>query len=85
MLAELGSAWPWPVQPPGLLTPSLALGLPLQRRDADGRLYLRGLVAQPDGSSVFEASRVGGWSEEAAAAMGREAGEELLSQAGLPG
>lgn len=57
----------------------------MQRRDADGRLYLRGLVAQPDGSSVFEASRVGGWSEEAAAAMGREAGEELLSQAGLPG
>lgn len=72
-----------------LASPRLRLGphppartlAPLQR-GADGQLTFRGLVARPDGSKVFETSRVGGMNEADAVAMGREAGEELKKNAG---
>lgn len=52
------------------------------QRDASGNLSFRGLVARPDGSKVFETSRVGSMTEADAVAMGREAGEELKKNAG---
>ncbi len=56
--------------------------LPHPQRNADGQLAFRGLVARPDGSKVFETSRVGGLNEADAVAMGKEAGEELKKNAG---
>ncbi|HEY6258381.1 MAG TPA: hydroxymethylbilane synthase [Xanthobacteraceae bacterium] len=47
---------------------------------ADGRLRLRGLIAKPDGSAVFECAREGLTNE--AAALGHEAGSELKDRAG---
>jgi hydroxymethylbilane synthase len=46
----------------------------------DGRLRLRGLVAKEDGSYVYVTERTGPASD--AAAMGRDAGEELRRRAG---
>lgn len=54
----------------------------LPQRDANGQLAFRGLVARPDGSKVYETSRVGAMSEADAVAMGKEAGEELKKNAG---
>ncbi len=46
----------------------------------DGGLSLRGLVARPDGSALWETARQGAAGD--AEAMGRDAGEELLAAAG---
>jgi hydroxymethylbilane synthase len=48
--------------------------------DKDGALYLRGLIAKPDGSELIATDRVGPASD--AEAMGREAGEELKRRGG---
>lgn len=50
-----------------------------EHRDGDA-LALRGLVARPDGSALFETDRRGPVAE--AEAMGRDAGEELRRRAG---
>jgi hydroxymethylbilane synthase len=50
--------------------------------DKDGALYLRGLIAKPDGSELIATDRTGPAAD--AEAMGREAGEEL-KQRGGPG
>ena len=47
---------------------------------ADGALHLRALIARPDGSTVIETERHGSATE--AAAMGRDAGEELKRRGG---
>lgn len=44
------------------------------------QLYLRGLVAKPDGSEILETERRGNVAD--AAALGRDAGEELKDRAG---
>lgn len=46
----------------------------------DGKLYFRGLVAKPDGSVTFEATREG--SPKDAIALGAEAGMELKAKIG---
>ena len=46
----------------------------------DGVLALRGLIARPDGSEVIETTRSG--AAAAAAAMGRDAGDELRRRGG---
>ena len=46
----------------------------------DGVLGLRGLIARPDGSEVIETTRSGGGGD--AAAMGRDAGDELRRRGG---
>ncbi len=48
--------------------------------DGDGGLYLRGLVARPDGSAAHQTSRRGPASD--AAALGTDAGRELKAAAG---
>lgn len=48
--------------------------------DGDGGLGLRGLVARPDGSELFETARAGAVAD--AETMGRDAGEELKRRAG---
>jgi hydroxymethylbilane synthase len=48
--------------------------------DGNGDLTLRGLIARPDGSEIFEADRSGPTAD--AEAMGRDAGEELRRRAG---
>jgi hydroxymethylbilane synthase len=48
--------------------------------DKDGALYLRGLIAKPDGSALIATDRNGPASD--AEAMGREAGEELKRRGG---
>ena len=48
--------------------------------DKDGALYLRGLIAKPDGSALIATDRAG--PECDAEAMGREAGEELKRRGG---
>jgi hydroxymethylbilane synthase len=48
--------------------------------DKDGALYLRGLIAKPDGSKLIATDRSG--PECDAEAMGREAGEELKRHGG---
>ena len=48
--------------------------------DKDGALYLRGLIAKPDGSDLIATDRNGPASD--AEAMGREAGEELKRRGG---
>jgi hydroxymethylbilane synthase len=47
---------------------------------ADGRLHLRGMVIRPDGTELHETERQGPLAD--AAAMGRDAGEELRARAG---
>lgn len=46
----------------------------------DGELHLRGLIARPNGSEVIEIARRGSAAD--AAAMGRDAGEELKRRSG---
>ena len=48
--------------------------------DSDGALYLRGLIAKPDGSELIATDRSGPAGD--AEAMGREAGEELKRRGG---
>jgi hydroxymethylbilane synthase len=48
--------------------------------DKDGALYLRGLIAKPDGSELIATDRTGPDCD--AEAMGREAGEELKRRGG---
>ena len=48
--------------------------------DQDGALYLRGLIAKPDGSDLLATTRSGPASD--AEAMGHEAGEELKHRGG---
>jgi hydroxymethylbilane synthase len=48
--------------------------------DADGSLYLRGLIARPDGSELIATERRGPPAD--AEAMGREAGDELKRRGG---
>ena len=48
--------------------------------DKDGALYLRGLIAKPDGSELLATDRTGPAAD--AEAMGREAGEELKRRGG---
>jgi hydroxymethylbilane synthase len=48
--------------------------------DADGSLYLRGLIARPDGSELIATERRGPSAD--AEAMGREAGDELKRRGG---
>jgi hydroxymethylbilane synthase len=48
--------------------------------DQDGALYLRGLIAKPDGSELIATDRNGPASD--AEAMGREAGDELKRRGG---
>jgi hydroxymethylbilane synthase len=52
----------------------------LARIDAEGRLDFQGLIAKPDGSAVLRVARDG--TAAMAAAIGRDAGEELLKRAG---
>ncbi|XP_042010875.1 porphobilinogen deaminase, chloroplastic-like [Salvia splendens] len=51
-------------------------------RDEEGNCLFRGLVASPDGIKVLETSRRGPYAFDDMVKMGRDAGEELLSQAG---
>jgi hydroxymethylbilane synthase len=51
-------------------------------KGADGQLHFRGLVASPNGSKIFETTRVGAFDAEEGARLGREAGEELKAKAG---
>ncbi|HYD08083.1 MAG TPA: hydroxymethylbilane synthase, partial [Reyranella sp.] len=48
--------------------------------DKDGALYLRGLIARPDGSELIASVRTGPAAD--AEAMGRELGEELKTRGG---
>jgi hydroxymethylbilane synthase len=48
--------------------------------DKDGALYLRALIAKPDGAQLIATDRTGPASD--AEAMGREAGEELKRRGG---
>ncbi|XP_042498423.1 porphobilinogen deaminase, chloroplastic [Macadamia integrifolia] len=51
-------------------------------REKEGYCVFRGLVASPDGTQVFETSRKGPYTQEDMILMGKDAGKELLSQAG---
>eukprot|EP00262_Sarcandra_glabra_P003512 TRINITY_DN1424_c0_g2_i1.p1 TRINITY_DN1424_c0_g2~~TRINITY_DN1424_c0_g2_i1.p1 ORF type:complete len:230 (-),score=43.28 TRINITY_DN1424_c0_g2_i1:95-784(-) len=51
-------------------------------RDKDGYCMFRGLVASPDGTRVLETSRRGPYAIDDMILMGKDAGKELLSQAG---
>ncbi|KAI8469226.1 MAG: porphobilinogen deaminase [Monoraphidium minutum] len=52
------------------------------QKGEDGKLHFRGLVAAPNGSKIFETTRVGAFDAAEGARLGREAGEELKKQAG---
>ncbi|KAL2456372.1 Porphobilinogen deaminase [Abeliophyllum distichum] len=52
------------------------------RREEDGNCFFKALVASPDGTRVLETSRKGPYAFEDMIMMGKDAGEELLSQAG---
>ncbi|KAL8147038.1 porphobilinogen deaminase, chloroplastic-like [Apium graveolens] len=51
-------------------------------RDEDGNCIFKGLVASPDGTRVLETSRKGPYSYDDMIAMGKDAGQELLSMGG---
>ncbi|KAK1397812.1 Hydroxymethylbilane synthase [Heracleum sosnowskyi] len=51
-------------------------------RDEDGNCVFKGLVASPDGTRVLETSRKGPYSYDDMIAMGKDAGQELLSRGG---
>ncbi|XAR56891.1 Hydroxymethylbilane synthase [Bertholletia excelsa] len=51
-------------------------------QDEDGNCIFRGLVASPDGTRVLETSRKGPYAFEDMILMGKDAGKELLQQAG---
>jgi hypothetical protein len=52
------------------------------QKGADGKLHFRGLVASPNGSKIFETTRVGAFDAAEGERLGREAGEELKAKAG---
>jgi hydroxymethylbilane synthase len=52
------------------------------QKGADGKLHFRGLVASPNGSKIYETTRVGAFDAAEGERLGREAGEELKSKAG---
>ncbi|KAB5556628.1 hypothetical protein DKX38_007537 [Salix brachista] len=52
------------------------------RRDENGDCIFKGLVASPDGTRVLKTSRKGPYAFDDMIAMGKDAGKELLSQAG---
>ncbi|KAI5582196.1 hypothetical protein POPTR_007G072500v4 [Populus trichocarpa] len=52
------------------------------RKDENGDCIFKGLVASPDGRRVLETSRKGPYAFDDMIAMGKDAGKELLSQAG---
>lgn len=52
------------------------------RKGEDGQLHFRGLVASPNGSKIYETTRVGKFDPAEGERLGREAGEELKAQAG---
>ncbi|KAH8503028.1 hypothetical protein H0E87_014375 [Populus deltoides] len=52
------------------------------RKDENGDCIFKGLVASPDGTRVLETSRKGPYAFDDMIAMGKDAGKELLSQAG---
>ncbi|KAF3455936.1 hypothetical protein FNV43_RR00579 [Rhamnella rubrinervis] len=51
-------------------------------KDEDGNCIFKGLVASPDGTRVLETSRKGPYALDDMIKMGKDAGKELLSQAG---
>ena len=51
-----------------------------QAKLVDGKLIFRGLIAKPDGSLIYEATREG--APEDGVAMGTAAGEELKAKCG---
>lgn len=51
-------------------------------KDGNGECVFRGLVASPDGTRVLETSRKGSYTLQDMIVMGKDAGKELLSQAG---
>ncbi|WOG97924.1 hypothetical protein DCAR_0417265 [Daucus carota subsp. sativus] len=51
-------------------------------KDEDGNCVFKGLVASPDGTRVLETSRKGPYSYDDMIAMGKDAGQELLSRGG---
>ncbi|XP_065862215.1 porphobilinogen deaminase, chloroplastic isoform X2 [Euphorbia lathyris] len=51
-------------------------------RDENGDCIFRGLVASPDGTRVLETSRKGSYAIDDMILMGKDAGKELLLQAG---
>jgi len=52
------------------------------RRGEDNQLHFTGLVASTDGKKIYQTSRTGTFNAEEGERLGREAGEELKSQAG---
>lgn len=52
------------------------------RRCEDNQLHFTGLVASTDGKKIYQTSRTGTFIAEEGVRLGREAGEELKSQAG---
>ncbi|KAK9813342.1 hypothetical protein WJX73_001485 [Symbiochloris irregularis] len=58
----------------------------LAKKEADGGMSFRGLLASIDGKQVFQTSRNGSFTEEDAIAIGTDAGSQLKSEAsGLAG
>lgn len=51
-------------------------------RDKDGNCSFRGLLASPDGTKVYVASRSGTYAYDDMIVMGKDAGHELKAQAG---
>nr|ABF70029.1 porphobilinogen deaminase, chloroplast (hydroxymethylbilane synthase) (pre-uroporphyrinogen synthase), putative [Musa acuminata] len=51
-------------------------------RDKDGSCSFRGLLASPDGSKVYETTRIGPYSFDDMVEMGKDAGHELKAKAG---
>uniref|UniRef100_A0A6N2LTR1 Porphobilinogen deaminase, chloroplastic n=1 Tax=Salix viminalis TaxID=40686 RepID=A0A6N2LTR1_SALVM len=52
------------------------------RKDENGDCVFKGLVASPDGTRVLETSRKGPYAFDDMIAMGKDAGQELLSRSG---
>ncbi|KAG5241632.1 hypothetical protein OIU76_024812 [Salix suchowensis] len=52
------------------------------RKDENGDCIFKGLVASPDGTRVLETSRKGPYAFDDMIAMGKDAGQELLSRSG---
>ncbi len=72
---------PPPTQPLAHKLPSPCLAR--SQKNAAGQFDFRGLVASPDGKTMFQTSRAGVPATEADVyAMGKEAGEQLKAEAG---
>lgn len=54
----------------------------LAQPNGSGGMSFRGLIASPDGKTVFETTREGAYTEDDALRLGREAGEQLKAEAG---